>query len=110
MGKVDFIEIDTLGNYLGKGGEIKINEYDIELGYDKLPVKLTRNNGEQEDIHCSDKLTDLIKQVRSVIDYLPYFIVIETPLKRKSISINRVSEDELDLSDYKITLCSLRPV
>ena len=102
LGKVDFIEIGTLGDYIGKSGRIIVNEFDIEVKCDYLYVELIKSNGEKEDIRCSAKLTSLIQSNIDIVNYLPYFIVIETILKRKSISINRVSEERLELSDYII--------
>ncbi|REG84682.1 hypothetical protein [Algoriphagus antarcticus] len=102
MKKVDFIEMGSLAYYVGKNGRILIREFDINLGLDYLPVKLIKSNGEIEDIRCSSNLTNLIQKVRTVIEYLPYFIVIETSLKRKSISINRVNEGKFDLKNYVV--------
>jgi hypothetical protein len=108
MGQVDFIVIDTLGNYIGKEGIIEIWEFDLlQFESSRLPLKLIRVSGEVEDILCSYQLTDLIFKVPTVINYLPYFEVIETNLGRKSISINRVAEGELNLNDYKLIIHTL---
>ncbi|MEB2776670.1 hypothetical protein SYJ56_15200 [Algoriphagus sp. D3-2-R+10] len=104
MRKVDFVEIGSLASYLGKNGRILIREFDINLCLDYLPVRLIKSNGEIENLRCSAKLTDLIQKVRSVVQYLPYFIVIETSLKRKSISINRVNDDQCDLKNYAVEI------
>jgi hypothetical protein len=100
LGKVDFIEIDTLANYIGKGGRIIVWEFDSQIGYDYLPVKLIKSNGDKENIRCSAKLTELIHGNIDIVKYLPYFIVIETTIGRKSISINRVSAENHNISDY----------
>lgn len=105
MGKVDFIVIDTLGNYIGKGGTIEVWEFNLYL--QRLPIKLIRSDGKVEDILCSFKLTEFISDDPTVLKYLPYFEVIETSLGRKSISSNRVNEKELNLIDYEIIIHSL---
>lgn len=101
MGKVDFIEIGSLGNYIGKGGKIIIDEL-MAYPYEYMPVTLIKSDGEEEGIQCSEKLTKLIQKDFNLVFSLPYFIVIETKLKRKSISINSVNKGCLNLSDYII--------
>ena len=104
MSKVDFIEISSLGRYIGKGGKIIIHELNLQLNGGRIPVQLVKSNDEKEEILCSYLLTEIIEKIPTVINHLPYFIVIETPLRRKSISSNRVSDSSLNLSDYIVEI------
>ena len=108
MSNVNFLVLDSLGNYVGKGGKVEFWEFELQLYTDRyLPVTLTKANGTVEIIHCTEKLTQLINKVPSVILNLPYFQVIELGNGEKRISINRVSENELHKSNYEFIIHSL---